>query len=39
MCGWTFIAGRRHSTRSVRIRLCPLVPAVAAGLLAPGNAL
>ena len=37
MGGWTFIVGR-HST-ILPIRLCPLVLAVAAGLLALGNVL
>ena len=37
MGGWTFIVGRRSSI--LPIRLCPLVLAVAAGLLTLGNAL
>jgi hypothetical protein len=37
MGGWTFIAGRRSSI--LPIRLCPLVLAVAAGLMALGNLL
>ena len=37
MGGWTFIIGRRSSI--LPIRLCPLVLAVAAGLLVLGNLL